>query len=187
MLLMLSPHSFYSPQQTELPHVLEARSPAIGDSNSLWSQFHPVQYDFYILTGSPGESRIHSTKDTDDTMKEIQDNNTKSMQHWSLDCKYSIIRNSIHRNEPSLQGNTTQPGCLTYQVDNSFTNIPTSHDENHFLPRKTKNPAEMWPSRTGFIPLSCTNQVFKSDIIFVTENRGQNHLFMLTPAVQWWA
>lgn len=63
ILPVTSPHSFYSPQQTVLPHVLEARSPAVVGLNSLWSRFHPVRYDFYILTGSPGENRIRSTKD----------------------------------------------------------------------------------------------------------------------------
>lgn len=63
ILPVTSPHSFYSPQQTVQPHVLEARSPAASGLNSLWSRFHPVRYDFYILTGSPGENRIHSTKD----------------------------------------------------------------------------------------------------------------------------
>lgn len=74
-----SPYSFYSPQQTVLPHVLEARSPAVGGLNSLWSRFHPVQYDFCILTGSPGENRIHSTKDTEATIKERQ-GKTKTQQ-----------------------------------------------------------------------------------------------------------
>lgn len=72
ILPVTSPHSFCSPQQTVLPHVLEARSPAVGGLNSLWSRFHPVRCDFYILTGSPGENTIRSTKDTEATIKEKQ-------------------------------------------------------------------------------------------------------------------
>ena len=75
-----------------LPHVLEARSPAVSGLNSLWSQFHPVLYDFYILTGSPGENRIHSTNDTEGTVKERQAK-TKSM-HLE---KQNVNRQELHK------------------------------------------------------------------------------------------